>query len=261
MKKTLIACCLSLSLGLWAHAQSYKAPVPSGVTKVEIVISNTHLNIEGYDGNEILITVKGKRVSDRRADGLRALNQNGVDNTGTGIHLEQSNDKIRLLKVSKKQEGDFSIQIPQSLDLVIKEEEWQGEEVMITGMAGAIKVYSNNSDIVLKQVTGPIHAKTTSGDISASFSKQAKIQASEISSVSGTVDVYLPKNLPADLDISSISGEVYSDFDLDYERKKNPYGLEKIGGGKNTKATINGGGIKLVFSSISDDVYVRKAGD
>lgn len=261
MKRTLIAYCLSLSLGLWAHAQSYKAPVPSGVTKVEIVISNSHLDIQGYDGNEILITVKGKRVFDRRADGLRALNQNGVDNTGIGIHFEQSDDKIRLLKVSKMQEGDFSMQIPKSLDLVIKEEEWQGEEIMITNMAGAVTVYSNNSDIALKQVTGPIQAKTTSGDISATFSKQTKIQASEISSISGTVDVYLPKNLPADLDISSISGEVYSDFDLDYERKKNPYELEKIGGGKNTKATINGGGIKLVFSSISDDVYVRKAGD
>ena len=132
---------------------------------------------------------------------------------------------------------------------------------MVVDMKDAITVLSNNSDIILKNVTGPITAKTTSGDIEATFLKNSRVQASDVSAVSGTVDIYLPSNLSADLNMSSISGDVYSDFELDFGNKDNHRGLEKIGGGKNTQARINGGGVKLVFSSVSDDVFVRKNRD
>ena len=258
MKKQIIACYFLFCLCSQAKTQPYKVPVASGINELEIIISNAYLDIEGYDGNEILITSKREKKIHKRAQGLRALNQNGVDNTGVGINFEQSNDRIKLLKVSKREEGNFFMQVPKNLDLIVKEEEWYGEEISVVNMASAITVLSNNADVTLKNISGPVSAKTTSGDILTTFSKELTIQASKISSVSGTVEVYLPQNLSADLDISSISGDVYSDFDLDYQNKKDHRGLEKIGGGKSTKASINGGGIKLELSSISDDVYVRK---
>lgn len=260
MKKQIVACCLLFCLFSVAKAQPYKVSVPSGVSEVEIIISNTYLDIEGYNGNEILITSKGKTRSDRRAEGLRAFNQNGVDNTGIGISLEQSNGKIKLLKVSKREAANYFIKVPKNLDLVVEEEEWHGEVISITDMIGAVTVLSNNADVALKGVAGPVNAKSTSGDISTAFSKKVHAKGSEISSISGKVEVYLPMNLPADLDISSISGEVYTDFDLEYKDKHNHQGLERIAGGGKTYATINGGGVKLVLSSISDDVYVRKEG-
>ncbi|MDN5215607.1 DUF4097 family beta strand repeat-containing protein [Fulvivirgaceae bacterium BMA12] len=258
MKKQLFIYALLCGLYPTTNAQTYKVAAASSVKELEIIISNTHLDIQGHDGNEILITSKYNVETDERAVGLTTIYQTAEDNTGIGINLTQSTEKITLLKVSRRKEGSFLIRVPKKLHLVISENEWQGEEINITDMPGSIRVHANNSDISLKNVQGPVYAKTTSGDITGTFSNRTKIKQANISSVSGTIDISLPADLPANLDISSISGEIYSDFDLQLKKADHHKGLEKIGGGRKTKATINGGGIKLVFSSISDDVYVRK---
>ncbi len=258
MKKQLFMYALLYCLYPSTNAQTYKIAAASSVKELEIIISNTQLDVRGYEGNEILITSKYHAETDERAAGLTTIYQMAEDNTGIGLNVTESTEKITLLKVSRRKEGSFLIRVPKKLHLVISENEWQGEEINITDMPGSISVHANNSDISLKNVQGPIYAKTTSGDITGTFSDHTKIRQSNISSVSGTIDISLPEGLAANLDMSSISGEVYSDFDLQLEKADHHKGLEKIGGGRKTKATINGGGIKLVFSSISDDVYVRK---
>lgn len=76
--------------------------------------------------------------------------------------------------------------------------------------------------------------------------------AMNIETISGFVDIEINSSNRYDLACSTISGEIYSDLNFDYNKVK-----EDIVGSKlNTR--YNGGGTKLKLQSISGDLFIRK---
>ncbi len=74
-----------------------------------------------------------------------------------------------------------------------------------------------------------------------------------VKSISGFVDMSWPASRGADLSLQSITGEVYSDFAIQFkgEKKKNPMV------GYNLKGSAGGGGPLLHLESVSNDIYLR----
>jgi hypothetical protein len=101
----------------------------------------------------------------------------------------------------------------------------------------------------------PLHVETLAGNITIEGTN-APVHAK---SLSGFVDADWPAQQGADITMKSITGEVYTDLDLeidesDRERnRRSPVGWE-------IEATVAGGGTKVELESISNDVYFRKAG-
>ncbi|MCD4697660.1 MAG: hypothetical protein K8S16_15660, partial [Bacteroidales bacterium] len=62
------------------------------------------------------------------------------------------------------------------------------------------------------------------------------------------------------IDFSTIHGEIYTDCDIEFERKSNPKDsdMKMIGGHSNNTGKINGGGIELTLSTINGSIYLRK---
>ncbi len=90
-----------------------------------------------------------------------------------------------------------------------------------------------SANIELKEVTGPVHAK----------------------SISGYVDMNWPARQAASVAMKTITGEVYSDLDLNFLNKKDRPQIV----GYLIKGTLNGGGPDVHLESISNDVFLRKA--
>ncbi|MCP1382647.1 hypothetical protein [Runella salmonicolor] len=95
-----------------------------------------------------------------------------------------------------------------------------------------LKLETINGNIDIKGASGPVFAKT----------------------ISGYVDFSWPKTKGANIAMKTITGEVYTDLNIDFKtkRQKNPivgYLLE---------GTVNGGGPDLRLESISNNVYVRR---
>jgi hypothetical protein len=91
--------------------------------------------------------------------------------------------------------------------------------------------------------------ETIDGNISIS-GKTAQIRAHTIS---GFIDLSLPPNTKADLKMNTISGTMYSDFDLGAERN-----LRHVGGSA-INAILNGGGENNIdLETISGDIFFRK---
>lgn len=76
----------------------------------------------------------------------------------------------------------------------------------------------------------------------------------DINTISGYIDLSLPSKHKADLVMKTISGEMYSNFDLqqEYKRGYSHYVNRKY------EASLNGGGQDLFLKTISGNIYLRK---
>lgn len=90
-----------------------------------------------------------------------------------------------------------------------------------------------SANIDLRELTGPIVAK----------------------SISGYVDMIWPSKQGASVAMKTITGEVYSDLDINFLNKKDSPQMV----GYLLKGTLNGGGPDVRLESISNDVFLRRA--
>ena len=90
-----------------------------------------------------------------------------------------------------------------------------------------------NGDIELKGLTGPL----------------------DISTINGEIDLHIPSSHKANIEMSTINGTMYTNFDLDLNDEKN--NLCKIGGDVHTK--LNGGGVNIDLETINGVIFLREA--
>ena len=135
-----------------------------------------------------------------------------------------------------------------------------GGDIDVKGMRNELEVKSLNAKVRLTDVAGPVIANSTSGDIVVSFSEYSQKGPSMITSVSSEVDVTLPAAAKATLTLGSVTGEIYTDLDLQMQNKNaKEAGMNYLGGGNSTiRANLNGGGASLTIRSTSSDIYLRK---
>ncbi|HLN72503.1 MAG: DUF4097 family beta strand repeat-containing protein [Methylococcaceae bacterium] len=76
----------------------------------------------------------------------------------------------------------------------------------------------------------------------------------DINCISGFIDYSIPSGLKAKIDLSTISGNVYSDvkFEGNSDKDMSPVGTK-------SHLTLNGGDMPIALKTISGDIYLRKA--
>ena len=73
--------------------------------------------------------------------------------------------------------------------------------------------------------------------------------------ISGDIDLNVPADNGVDFKVKTISGEIYSDLDVDYPHGKD--GLNQLVG-INVRGRVFGGGPIVNLETISGDIYLRK---
>lgn len=105
------------------------------------------------------------------------------------------------------------------------------------------------------QVFLPKQAKLVLETINGNIDIEGAATAVNAKTISGFVDMSWPKSKGANLGMKTITGEVYTDFTIDYKDKmqKKPIVGYLITG------TANGGGPEIKLESISNNVYFRQS--
>jgi putative adhesin len=121
--------------------------------------------------------------------------------------------------------------------------------VSIDGAEGDVRAGSVSGDIQLARVRATtVEARSVSGEIKASIESLTGRGALSFKTVSGDVTLDLPRSLDADLSMSSVSGQLDSDFQMTL-------------GGRNSRrrieARIGRGGRELDITTVSGDVRLR----
>ncbi len=111
----------------------------------------------------------------------------------------------------------------------------------------------NCHDIDLQNVTGPFVLSTISGNINITFSNVSSVKSSSVNSISGDIDITMPSKTAVNLEMRTINGGFYSDFDFNDSQKN----LKKVGGNE-LSFPLNGGGFKFSIGTVSGNIYLRK---
>ncbi len=243
-----------LSAGL-ASGQEHKIQVQN-TRDGKLILKNFpgDLPIEGYSGNEVIITSEnGNFENPERAKGLKPIYPGGNDNTGIGLSIDKTGSIVSvtcILPITRT--ARYNIKVPDNFSLEIESGCEKSSNISVSGMKNEIDIQSCQG-IDLKNVTGPLVLSTISGDINISYGNSTPDKPLSINAISGEIDITLPARTAANLEIKTVAGAFYSDFDFSQTRDN----LKRIGG-NNLDYALNGGGPKISIATVSGNVYIRK---
>ncbi|WP_080056782.1 DUF4097 family beta strand repeat-containing protein [Spirosoma aerolatum] len=256
--KTLLVLSASLLLCLSnAQAQEYKTKLTNAKDrKVTLEIDAGDIKIEGYNGDEVVIQANsGYEAPPERAKGLKPLYYTAVDNTGLGLAVTPESGGLKIEKATRKS-IKYTIKLPRKVGILYQQTNWQKADVTISNMDGDLEIKTNNGSMDLKNVTGPVVANTTNGEINIVFANIDQEKPTAISTINGEIDITLPASTKANMKLQTIHGEMYTDFDLGIKNAKD--GLARVGGSHSINGTTNGGGVDIQLKTINSNIYIRK---
>ncbi|KAA3440900.1 DUF4097 domain-containing protein [Rufibacter hautae] len=244
-----------------AELRTYKVKLGNGKdARVQLSMFNSNVKIVGYSGDEVVIETKDYSAPPKRAEGLKPLYNQIEDNTNLGLGVNKNGNTVTITKASRI-DAQYVIRIPKNAAVVYKETNWEGGDISISDVDGEVELKLNNSEATLTNISGPVVATNTNGSIKVIFSSLAQSKPSAISTVSGDIDITLPAKDKANFKLKSMQGEIYTDFDIDLQRKKGKDEedeLSLLGGGGDIAGKVNGGGVEVSVQSITSDIFIRK---
>ncbi len=240
----------ALLVGTIANAQSDYTKSLNGVQWVKIE-SKSDITVRTHSSNELLIKSGPSVETPERAKGLKLVGEGGTDNTSIGFSVIQDGNTLIVTNLRKSEGAE--IYLPKNQNVSAKST-WNGD-IEIDGFAGEIEADAQlNGSVKILNVNGPVTANTLNGELTVEFGTVKQGSPISLYSTNGAVDVSLPANTPANLSMSTINGNVYTDFDVKLSEKD---GLKSVLGRK-ISASINNGGVDITLKSTNGNMYLRK---
>jgi hypothetical protein len=126
-------------------------------------------------------------------------------------------------------------------------------DVNVKEVAGTVQANSVSGEVTVEQASGAVTAKSTSGNVRVDLQRLEGANANrmEFGSVSGNVEVRLPGSLGAEVEMSTMSGHLETDFPITIEKRE-------FGPGRSARGRVGDGSRTLRLSSVSGNVYLRR---
>lgn len=240
------------------HAKQFEINLKNpNNSKLKLVDFAGSITITANSGSKIIIEAEGLTPPPEKAKGLKRIGAHGEDNSGIGLNFKSEDNIFTLYgTVSMSSKTRYKISMPKNLKLSVVLGMQNNNKLEITGLNSDLELDVKNSDISLKDVTGPTVISSLSGDIDIIFAKVNQSSPFSIKSISGDIDISLPTDTPANLEMRSMNGGIYSDFDLKTVTKDNndPYILIS----PKVLTQINNGGVEISIKAIRGNIYLRK---
>lgn len=243
----IVAAVASLVVGAAAAGQpADKASIPltdaTRPASVKLELLNGNISVKGYPGRDVVVEARMRTTA-----GARGENGKRIPMIATGLAVREDHNAVSIDADSIHRTVDVDVLVPYKASLHLGTVHGS---ISVTEVDGEVDADAVSGPVTLRNVSGTVVAHGLSGDLLVLFDRVDPRRPMAFSSMSGDVDVTFPPGLKATVSISSESGKVFSDFDLQ------PPGT----GSKNIHATINGGGQTIQFKIYSGNIHIRKAG-
>ncbi len=249
--------CLFVSFSAFAQDFQRSYRIGAGGT-INIRNISGDVKVTGYNGDAVIVTAF-KEGRDRDQVSVEDLSSgNGVDvrvkypencNCNASVRFEvkaPSEMRYRYESLSSVS-GDVEVD-NLSGDLRVKS---VSGNVTVRGAAGSVSASSVSGNVIVGDVNGGANAKSTSGNVEVEIRSLEGAESMDFASVSGNVRVKLPGNLDADVKMSTMSGDLKTDFPLQIEEPK-------YGPGRKVNGRLGGGSRSLKMSSVSGSVSLLR---
>lgn len=244
MKKTLLGmsfALIALVCAASASAQDFqKSYTLNSGGQIKIGNISGDVTVTGYDGNAILVTAtKTGRDSDKI----------DVEDLSSGNRVEV---RARYPKHCNCDASiNFKVQVPRAISYQFEGISSVSGEVEIQSVTGEIHATSVSGEVRVKDVSGSVNASSVSGSVEVEIQKLAGNDDLKFSSVSGSVNVKMPGNLDADVDMSTMSGSLKTDFPIEIQK-------EKYGPRHSARGRLGDGSRRLRMSSVSGSLSLSR---
>lgn len=259
-----IVCSLALlgcSATLWAQdPERVTVPLsdPSRPASVRIDLMNGKVSVRAYAGKELIVEVRGG--SGRRRGGDAPPGMHRIDGGGSGIAIEQENNRVHIGGGPFRNVEAIDVQVPRNTNLDIKA---QTGPVEVEGVSGELEIQALNGRVDLRNVSGAVVAHSLNGGINATVDQVTPNRPMSFSTLNGGIDVTLPAAIKANVKMKSENGEIFTDFDILTKPTAAPTperenGRFKIKFDRAFYGSINGGGPEFQFTTLNGRIFIRK---
>lgn len=210
----------------------------------QVRIRNISGNImmSGYDGNAILITATKEGRDRDRVEVEDLSSGNRID---VKVHYPERCNNCEA-------SVNFEVKVPRSMNYNFDSISSVSGSVEISNISGNIKASSVSGEVKVREVSGTVNASSVSGEVNVEITKLSGDDDMKFSSVSGEVDVRIPANLDATVNMSTLSGELKTDFPLEIKKR------EKYSPGTSASGRLGDGTRRLHLSSVSGSVSLTR---
>ncbi|MEO0123592.1 MAG: DUF4097 family beta strand repeat-containing protein [candidate division WOR-3 bacterium] len=195
------------------HSTSEKIEIP-GKKKLEFKGISGDLEIKGNDINNFII----------EKDGI--------------VRIYEENDVLLIKTIS----GDIKIDAPRNINVEIK---GVSGDLIVENINGRIEILSVSGNIVGKGLSGRFVGEFVSGDVELEYQN---VDGIVIKARSGDVVLKISDKTEAEIEISSMNGDIHCDFPLKDTIKKNNF----------LKGILNSPKAKILIDNRYGDVRIEK---
>jgi hypothetical protein len=218
--KILFLLILSKSVFAQLKTNAYKVNFSGADKRIVIMSANMGLDIVGTTGNEVIIeALEDKRELPAEADGLKIVSPGGgIDNTGVGANVIVEGTSMKIKIPKSKYYGNYIIKIPKDVSISLRENGNAYGKWLISDMKGEVEAQTSYSTLTINNVSGPIVARGGYGKIYVVYDQLNQSKPNSISA-SGAVDITLPADTKANLNIKATYADLFTDFDIQPMKK------------------------------------------
>ena len=236
------AIAIAVFLRVPAQAQDFQHSYAVGAGgRVRVGNISGDVIVTGYNGDTIMI--RGYKEG-RDRDRVQVEDLSSADRVDVRVKYPESCNCDASVR--------FEVSVPQSVRYNFERLSSVSGSVEVTGVAGQLKAESVSGDVQIKDISGQVSASTVSGNVSVEFSRIEGSASMKFSSVSGNVSVRAPGELDADIEMSTVSGSLKTEFPIEVlERRYGP--------GRSARGRLGSGASNLRITTVSGRVSLIRA--
>ncbi len=246
----ILATVLFLTLPLSAAAFQFTEDSTYTFTLIEggrISLENVNgdVTIEAWDRDEVSIEAVKKGRSQEALDAAKIE----IDATDDAIHIETRYPERRREGRHNAASVDYTLYVPRTAEL--DKIELVNGSLTLAGAAGDVAASLVNGEVEARGLTGNVEISTVNGELEIQLAELDEGRRVELSSVNGSVRLEVPGGAGAEVEASTVHGDIRNDFGLEVDRS----GIV----GKSLDGTIGGGGARILLSNVNGSVDIRQA--
>ena len=223
--------------------------------EVDVKNVNGNIYVETWDKEfvEVYAEIEVKARSRREAEAFMEKVKILIDHDRNRLLVETNYPKFRgggsiwdwIFGGKKPQvKVEFWIRVPAKTDIGLKT---VNGRVLARDVEGRAKLATTNGNIKAEGIRGSVDASLTNGGISVELAELNFDEDMSLRTTNGSIKLYLPEDVEADVDASTVNGSVSTDFPLEVRGRFI---------GKRIRGRINGGGNVIDLHTVNGSIRI-----
>ena len=228
-------------------------PAKPGLVSINHYKGSIH--VTGYRGKTVVITANYRNLVN--GNGMRLISSSAIK-----LSAEEKNNIVIVKANSYRRTIDLNIRVPYDFSVKISNDD--NGDILVRDVSGVFELNNNNGDVKLINVSGSAIISTIDGNIIADFINVDPEMPMVFSTIEGKIDLTLPEDANISMKMRTEYGEIYSDFNIDINKRKTNIRKHKNTGSTNitlddwTYGKINSGGSEFLIKSLNGNIYIKK---